>query len=173
MEVVFIVRGGLQMGMGHISRCLTIAEEMRDRAEIIFFSNRDDIVINYIRNHGFFMRRYSDCHNIITDLKLIRPDVVIIDKLDVEEDFARTLKEGLKVKLVIFGNLTAAKKYANIMVNPIMGQIKNYQIKSRRCLDKNTNTLYFWGSRYLILRKEFFEWKKRGKRFSDNIKKYC
>ncbi len=171
MRVAIIVRGGLEIGMGHVSRCLTIAEEMRDRAEIIFFSNRDDIVVNYIKNRSFFTQRYSDNSEIITHLKLIHPETVIIDKLDVEEDFARALKKDLNPKLVIFSNLTVANKFADIVVNAVMGQIKNYQIENLKYLDKNTNTLYFWGPRYLTLRKEFFEWKKRGKRFSDNIER--
>ncbi len=70
----------------------------------------------------------------------------------------RQIKLGLKAKLVIFGNVSAANKYADLVVNSVVGT----SFVNRRFVDKETNTLYLCGPKYLVLRKDFYELTKNG-----------
>jgi len=167
MEIAFITDGGLEMGMGHIIRSITLAEELKDRAEICFLTKSDQIVVSQIRNAGFGIFKLENDDQILNRLKDINPNVVIIDKLNIEEDFARELKNSLNTKLVIFGNLSTANKHADVVVNAVIGT----KLNNRKFLDKNTNTLYFYGPKYYVLRKEFHEFKRRGERLTDKVEK--
>jgi len=57
---------------------------------------------------------------------------------------------------VIFDNISEANKYADVVVNFVMGS----DDKNRKYMDKETNTFYFYGLKYEILRKEFYEHRK-------------
>jgi UDP-2,4-diacetamido-2,4,6-trideoxy-beta-L-altropyranose hydrolase len=167
MKVVFITDGGLEVGMGHVQQSTTLARELRDKAEICFLTKSDEIVVNQIKDAGFDAFRLNNDNGIAGLLQEIKPNIVIFDKIDVDEDFARQLKDSLKAKLVIFTNLTSGNKYADIAVTADIGS----QFRNIRFLDEKTNTLYFYGPKYWVLRKEFYEFKKKGKTLRDKVEK--
>ncbi|MDD5509198.1 MAG: UDP-2,4-diacetamido-2,4,6-trideoxy-beta-L-altropyranose hydrolase [Dehalococcoidales bacterium] len=167
MKIAFVVEGGLKMGMGHICRSITLAEELVCGAEICFLTKSDETAVNQIKTAGFKTIKLENDEEVLKLLQEVRPGIVIIDKLDVEEDFARRLKEGLSSKIVIFANMTAANKYADIVVNAVVGS----KLKNRKFLDENTNTLYFFGPSYFVLREEFLKFKERGKTSKDKVEK--
>lgn len=167
MKIAIITEGGLEMGMGHVYRSITLAEELQAKGgEIYFLTKSNHIVVNQIGNSGFKVIKLKNNGDIIHSLEEIKPNVAIIDRGEVEELFAKKLKDKLNARLVIFGNLSTANKYADVVINIIGSNFKN-----RKFLDKNTNTLYYYGPRYYILRKEFYEFKKSGKELNDRIKK--
>ena len=167
MKIVFITDGGAQMGMGHVQQSTTLAKELSDRAEICFLTKSDETVVSQMKDAGFTTFKLNSDSEIADLLQEIKPDIVIIDKLDVAEDFAMELKNSLKAKLAIFTNQTPSNKYADIAVNAVMGS----DFKNTKYLDEKTNTLYFYGPRYWILRKEFYEFKRKGKTLSDKIER--
>ena len=166
-KIAFITEGGLKMGMGHVVRSITLAEELKDSAEICFLTQSDEIVVNKIKNAEFDAFKLQNDHHIVNRLKDLNPNVVIIDKLNVDEDLVVELKDSLNTKLVIFGNLSKANKYADVVVNAVIGS----KLKNKKFSDKSTNTIYFCGPRYYVLRKEFYEFKKKGKRLSGKTEK--
>lgn len=167
MKIAIITEGGLEMGMGHIVRSITLAKELRYRVEICFFTNSDEIVVNEIKNAGFHTLNQPNSNDILSYLKELNTDIVIIDKLNVEENFAKEIKNTLNAKLIIFGNLSDANNYADIVVNAVIGT----KLQNRKFIDNDSNTLYFCGPRYYVLRKEFYEFKKKGKRPIGKIEK--
>ena len=167
MKIAFVVEGGLEMGMGHISRSITLAEELGDRTGTCFLTKSDETVVNQITNAGFRTFKLDNDKEVVKLLQEVRPSIVIIDKLDVEEDFAGKLKDCLNTKVVIFANLTAANRYADIVINAVTGS----KLKNRKFLDENTDTLYFFGPRYYVLREEFYEFKKKGETLGDKVEK--
>ena len=166
-KIAFLVEGGLEMGMGHIYRSITLADEIRDKGEICFLTKSDDIVVNQLQNSGFSAIKAKPDDEIARRLEEIHPSVVIIDRLEVEELFAKRLKDKLNTRLVIFGNLSTANKHADIVINAGVGS----SFQNKTFIDKNTNTLYFYGPRYYILRKEFYEFKRKGKVSGGEIKR--
>jgi len=165
VKVTFITFGGFKIGMGHVLRSITLAEELREHAQILFIVNSDETVLAQITKAGFSCEACSDVQ-VITRLKEIspHPHVVIIDKLNVKESFAKELKTSLNIRLVIFGNDTAANDHADIVVNAVVGSgFVNRTLK-------NKNTVYFYGPKYYVLRKDFYEYQERHKDKPSNIK---
>jgi len=159
LRIGIITEGGLNTGMGHVQQSLTVAQEIRNRAEIRFLTTSGETAINYIRKAGFDTIKFQNDDEALNILLDVRPSVVIFDMLNVGEGLAREIKETLKAKLVIFTNRSAANRYADIVVSPIIGS----QFKNKKFRDKITNTLYFYGPKYWVLRKEFYEFRDRGK----------
>lgn len=160
MKIVFVVDGGKERGMGHVQQSVTLAGELKDKAEIIFLTKSDQSVINQIRNSNLSVIRRSHDDEILRSLKEINPQWIIIDKIDVVEDFARRIKEEISTKLAIFTNITAANKYADVAVTADYGSY----FKNIKFFDEKTKTLYYYGPKYWILRKDFYEFRKKVKR---------
>ncbi len=167
MKIAFITDGGFEMGMGHVYRTLSLAEELKQNVEICFLTKSDKIVVNKIEEYGFQTFNPENDDEIISKLEDIKPDVVIIDKLNVDESFVKSIRENLKTRIVIFDNLSPANKYADVVVNAIIGS----NFKNKKYFDRTTNTLYFCGPRYLVLRKEFYNYRKGLKKKPNEIKK--
>lgn len=158
MKIAIITDGSVEMGMGHVYRTLSLANELRkfNVNEIIFFTKSDEDVIKKIEENGFKVIKCSDNNDILKNIKNIKPDVVIIDDLGIEEDFAKNIRELCK-KLIFFDNPNpSSNKYADIVVNAIVGS----ELKNRKYFDEENKTLYFYGPKYLILRNEFYKVKK-------------
>jgi UDP-2,4-diacetamido-2,4,6-trideoxy-beta-L-altropyranose hydrolase len=167
MKIAFVTEGGPDMGMGHIVRMVTLAGEIGDKAELSFLTKSDMTTLKHIKEAGFIAYKLNDDSEMLESLKELKPDIVVIDKLEVEENFAKTLKASIKTRLVIFENTSAANEYADIVVNAVFGS----QFENRRFLDKNTNTLYFYGPKYWILRKEFCEFNRTEEILSGKVTK--
>lgn len=158
MKLVIRADGGLEKGMGHIYRMLTLAEELRKDFDITFLVKGDEVVMNKVKSNGF------DAMNISNDeieiISRINPDIVIFDKFEVKEDVVRKIKERSSKIIFLFDNESTANKYADAVINAIVG----VKVKD---MDRKT----YCGLKYLILRKEFHEYWKRKKRISQDIKK--
>jgi len=159
MKLVIRADGGLKNGMGHIYRTLTLAEELKNDFDITFLVRGDEIVLNKVKSYGF------DCLIISNDeIKLIdeiNPDVIVFDKFEVEEVIVRKIREKTNSKIVLFDNESNANKYADVVINAILG-VKD---KDRR----ENGTRYYCGLRYLILRREFHEYWKKEKIINKDI----
>ncbi len=157
-KIVFIVDGGYNIGLGHVYQSITLAQELKNVAEICFLTKSDEIVINKIKNAGFQTLHVANDSEIIGFLEE-KPDIVIIDKIDVDETLAKNIKIDNKIRLVIFTNLTNANRYADIAVTADIGS----NFKNVRFRDDQTNTLYFYGPKYWVFREEFHELHKKNK----------
>lgn len=151
MKIAFVTDGGKEMGMGHVQQSVTLARELKDKADVIFLTKSDSSVVSQIRNADLSVIRRSNDDEIMRSLKEINPQWIIIDKMDVEEDFAKKIKEETSSKLAIFTNITTANQYANMAVTADYGTY----FKNTKFFDEQTGTLYYYGPRYWILRKEF------------------
>ena len=165
MKIAFITDGGLEMGVGHIYRCLTIGDELRGVGDIVFLTKSNTIVVNQIADAGFNVIRLDSDNKLPGALEGAKPDIVIIDRLNVEQDFAEKLKNTLNTRLVVFENLSTANRYADVVVNAILGS----GFRNRTLWDENKHTLYFYGPRYLVLRKEFYEYNRKRKKAADKV----
>ena len=162
MKICFVTDGGRQLGMGHVQQSTALGKALRGKAKVSFLTKSDDTVVTAIEAHGFAVTRLRDDAEILDHLKDLDPDIVVFDKIDVAEDLARAIKQTLKASLVIFTNLTGANKHADIAVTAGVGS----QLKNVTYTDKATNTRYYFGPKYWVLRPEFYEYKSKGKIFS-------
>jgi UDP-2,4-diacetamido-2,4,6-trideoxy-beta-L-altropyranose hydrolase len=167
MKIAFVTDGGLEMGMGHVQQSTTLAKELMRRAEICFLTKSDDTVVRQIEGCGFRTFRLKTDDELANLLKEIEPKVVIIDKPDVAEPFVAKLRNSMKIKLVIFSNVTDANKYADIAVAADLLTVS----KLGNVKFQTTDTLYLYGPKYWILRKEFYELHDRRKVVSGKVEK--
>jgi spore coat polysaccharide biosynthesis predicted glycosyltransferase SpsG len=149
------------MGMGHISRCISLAKRLLPSADVRFITKSDDQVVAIIREAGFEADVINAEYETVLDG--LNCDTVVVDKLDVEESLARCIREQKKCRLCIMGNLSTANKYANVVVNAVIGS----QLRNRRHKDSVTGTLFLEGPRYFVLRDQFYSlqgsYKHRGR----------
>jgi spore coat polysaccharide biosynthesis predicted glycosyltransferase SpsG len=167
VKIAFVTDGGKEMGMGHVQQSITLALELKDNAEITFLTKSDESIVSQIRNAQFnVIAKFGD-DQLLQSLRQIAPQWVIIDKIDVAEDFARRIKEDTPSKLAIFTNITTANKYADIAVTADYGS----SFKNVKYFDEKTKTLYYFGPRYWILRKEFYDLSRKTTKNSDKIER--
>ncbi|CAB3290119.1 putative Spore coat polysaccharide biosynthesis protein spsG [Methanocaldococcus lauensis] len=158
MKIVIITNGGVERGMGHVYRSIALANELKkfNVKDIVFLTKSDIDIVKKIKENNFKVIKCNDDSNILDNIKNIKPEVIIVDDLGIDEDFAKNLKNSCK-KLVFFDNLNhLSNKYADVVVNAIVGS----GLKNRKYFDEESKTLYFYGPKYLILRDEFYKVKK-------------
>ena len=166
IRINIFTEGGLKLGLGHIYRTLSLANQLKKYANIKFLTTSGDIEISKIRENDFEFFRGENIAEIENQLNSNKPQIVIIDKLDVEESFCRDIKQSFNPKIVIFGNTSSANKYADVVINAIIGT----DYKNESFFDKNAETLYLKGPKYLVLRDEFYEHKNLYK-FKNDLKR--
>lgn len=154
-EIIIVTEGNLKMGLGHVYRSLALAKELSKFGKVSFLTTSGDIVLNKVSSSGFEIYRLIDNEALKNRLEMYNPDTVVIDKLDVDELFAKYIKTHLRSKLIIFGNVSSANRYADVVINAIIGT----DFRNRSFIDKNTGTLYLEGPKYLVLRREFYRYK--------------
>ena len=143
---------------------MTLAKELRSRADISFLTKSSETVLMMIRDAGFPALALGNDEEIMDHLITSNPDVVVFDKIDVEERLAVEIKRHLKSRLIIFTNLTDANKHADVAVTADIGS----QFQNVVYTDPDTNTLYYYGPKYWVLRPEFYQYKAKHKRSSGN-----
>jgi len=154
------------MGMGHIQQSTTLAKELQTRAAISFVTKSDEIVLAAIRESGFEVTGLHDDIQVFEFLEKLNPEIIIFDKINVDEKLAQKIRTELAACLVIFTNLTDANQYAHIAVLPRAEDLRvdpASRFRNQSYFNSSTKTLYFFGPKYWILRREFFEYKKQPK----------
>jgi spore coat polysaccharide biosynthesis predicted glycosyltransferase SpsG len=147
-----------------VQQSMTLAKALRSRADISFLTKSSETVLMMIRDAGFPAVGLGNDEEIMDHLVTSNPDVVVFDKIDVEERLAMEIKRQLKSRLIIFTNLTDANKHADVAVTADIGS----QFQNVVYTDPDTNTLYYYGPKYWVLRPEFYQYKAKQKRSSGN-----
>jgi spore coat polysaccharide biosynthesis predicted glycosyltransferase SpsG/RimJ/RimL family protein N-acetyltransferase len=166
LKLAFITEGSLRRGIGHVLRSLTLARELNSKCESHFLIRYNEDVIKFVERNGFPVFQYKENDELLKLLEKLSPTTVVIDKLNVGSDVVRKIKNDIKSRIVIFDNVSQANRYADVVVNAIIGS----NFKNRKFFDKNAGTLYFYGPRYLILRRDFYKYKKMVKDFGKKNK---
>ncbi len=171
MKIAIITDGNNVLGMGHVYQSVTLAGELSKKIDskcmIFFLTKSDQVVTDRLSETGFEVFRYPSDDAILQALVREAPDRVIFDKLDVPPNLARQIKQSLNCKLIIFTNLTAANKYANMTVLAGMGR----NFKNVREIDAVSGVVHYFGPKYWILRPEFFMYAKIPKEPLKQVKK--
>lgn len=155
MKIAIITDGNNTLGMGHVYQSLTLAERLSKRlanqATIRFLTKSHDTVVDLLGKTGHVVSRHDRDDSIFDSLRKQDFDRIIIDKLDVDPDFARQISEKLKAKLIILTNLTDANKHARLTVMAGMGSdFKNLRVETPN------GQVQLWGPKYWLIRPEFF-----------------
>jgi spore coat polysaccharide biosynthesis predicted glycosyltransferase SpsG len=159
VKITFVTDGGLELGMGHVGQSTTFAKELREHAEVSFLTKSSERVVAMIRDAGFPVVALPDDDAIFAHLAAAPPSVVVFDKLDVAEALARRIRTELPSGLAIFTNLTDANAHAHLAVTADIGS----RFENVSYTDEKTGTLTYFGPKYWVLRREFYEYQRKRK----------
>jgi len=179
MRVVFRVDASLQIGTGHVRRCLTLAKALKENGSTVDFICRKHVgnLINKIRSTGFNVfelellsedsinnklfhsqwlgtSQEQDAIECAGILKLMEVDWLIVDHYGIDEDWQQLLEEYYN-KLMVIDDLADRKHKCDILLDQTHGrQDQEY----RSIVPKSCGLLL--GSHYALLRPEFAKWRQ-------------
>jgi UDP-2,4-diacetamido-2,4,6-trideoxy-beta-L-altropyranose hydrolase len=191
-QLVFIrTDASLQIGSGHVMRCLTLAEALQDAGGTIAFITRNHLgnLNDYIKSKGFNVyslpnlnesnmqqglcgyekwlgvKQEQDAKETIQALSGVHPDWLIVDHYALNEDWETHLRKNTS-KLMVIDDLSNRQFDCDILLNQNLGSKKNdYQNK----VPKNCQLLL--GCDYALLRPEFAKLRKKALEKRKNTKK--
>jgi UDP-2,4-diacetamido-2,4,6-trideoxy-beta-L-altropyranose hydrolase/UDP-4-amino-4,6-dideoxy-N-acetyl-beta-L-altrosamine N-acetyltransferase len=178
MRVVFRVDASLQMGTGHVMRCLTLAQMLKENGENVEFICRkhEGNLVGKIRSSGFTVHELEvfeelevdnklshfhwlgatqqqaagDCIDILRAEKI---DWLIVDHYALDEQWEKRLKPYYE-KLMVVDDLADRKHQCDILLDQTFSrQQRDYS----ELIPKGCELLL--GSQYALLRPEFAKWR--------------
>lgn len=125
--VAFRVDGGSVLGLGHLNRCLSIADHLSNRGVKSIFIISDSSIREKIRSHGYKIFRINKSRESLIVEKILKREnckIIIIDsKRQSTMNIVRYLQN---VKTVVIDNPKLGK-YADLVILPgVKEQFGNY-----------------------------------------------
>ncbi|MFT7618908.1 MAG: UDP-2,4-diacetamido-2,4,6-trideoxy-beta-L-altropyranose hydrolase [Planctomycetota bacterium] len=121
-KVLFRVDAGqiLHVAMGHAFRCVSLAEDLKDKGEEVVFLMREDPLGNdFVRSRGFQVLTLSSDRDITQSTAKIldlEPNLVVFDLLHLEEAETRLIHEA-RIPVVVIDDLGQKTVHADLVVN--------------------------------------------------------
>ncbi|MFP8487466.1 UDP-2,4-diacetamido-2,4,6-trideoxy-beta-L-altropyranose hydrolase [Gracilimonas sp. Q87] len=160
-EVCIRADGSLDIGLGHIVRCMSLAHMLKNDFSIHFFSLKipESLKNEIIQNEWSFteIEKESDYVNELTG-----NEIVVLDGYQFDSDYQKLIKNK-GCKLVCIDDFHDQYFYADLVINHAPGVIKDdYEGES--------HTKYLLGPDYALLRPEFLDSKSQEIKSSKGIK---
>jgi len=157
-NILFRADSSSTIGTGHIMRDLVLATQYKD-ANITFVTQDLDGNINHkIIEAGYNLKlvKSNDIKELNKLIKKLNIDLLVIDHYGIDYEFEKRLKvKNHKLKILAFDD-TYEKHHCDILLNHnISGDKKRY----KGLVPKNCDLRC--GSKYTLLREEFFKVKKQ------------
>ncbi len=147
-KVIFRVDANPEIGLGHLTRCLALAEMIIEDFECVFaiFLPKLEVVeqIRSIKSSVMFLS--DEFIDVFTSL-LTGNEIVILDGYNFTESDQKKIKEK-NCKLVFIDDLNAQHFFADVVIN------HNLTANAAK-YSKEENTQVYTGSEYILLRKDF------------------
>ena len=174
MNIVFRVDSSIQIGAGHVMRCLTLAIELKKKANVQFICRkRKGSLVQKIKSKGFTVfeldevvlkkdiydslivdwlgtTQEQDIQDCIPILRKIKPDWLIVDHYGVDKYWEDNLKKYYK-KLLVIDDLANREHNCDLLLDQNFYQDK--KVRYERLNLKKCKMLL--GPSYALLRKEF------------------
>jgi len=164
MRIILRADGNSDLGMGHIFRCLTLANELKDRHsnyEILFISKYEDGQ-RIIAEMGFGVVG-TQKDEVLQIRKLAGSGTLLItDFLDTDNFYLSRIKSATDIKIIAIDNNTRIKTIdADVVINANV-----FDEGESRIID---STMYYLGPKYMTLRREFDAAHKVAKEIKDRV----
>jgi len=180
-KIVFRCDASIQIGSGHVMRCLTLADELVGQGTQCFFICRqhDGNLIEVLRQRGYQVyvlplesnsanasqdnqlthadwlatTQHRDAELSISIVKVIQPDWLIVDHYALDESWEKRLHPYCK-KLMVIDDLADRKHDCDVLLDQNFGRDpQDYAAYV------NEDCELLCGSNYALLRPEFAEWR--------------
>jgi UDP-2,4-diacetamido-2,4,6-trideoxy-beta-L-altropyranose hydrolase len=178
MRVIFRVDASLQMGTGHVMRCLTLAQVLKENGADVEFicRNHKGNLIDKIRSNGFVVHELKvfeetevdtklahshwlgatqrqDADDCVDILKAEKYNWFIVDHYALDEQWQKRLKPYYE-KLMVIDDLADRKHQCDILLDQTFGRDQEDYLP----LTPDYCELLL-GSQYALLRPEFAKWR--------------
>lgn len=138
--ILFVVTGHPAVGLGHVVNALTLANHLM-RYEVSFLVDRQsELAERVIGAHNYPVRRESE-RGLLADIAVLRPDVVVNDRLDTSLDEMMSLKAVVPT-IINFEDLGPGAELATLVFNAIYPERK-------------TLPNHYFGPSFVCLRDDF------------------
>lgn len=162
MKVAFRADASIEIGTGHVMRCLTLAEALRDQgAECQFICSAEDgNMLQAIREKGFkasgvepFMNWRIDAEQTQADLAESRVNWIIVDHYALDSRWEQALKAHCH-KLMVIDDLADRTHDCDLLLDQNLGRLKS---DYEKLVPAACQLLI--GPKYALLRPEFAAWR--------------
>lgn len=181
-KIVFRCDASIQIGSGHVMRCLTLADELsRQGAECVFICRRHHgNLIEEIQQQGYKVyalplendlyietnnktalahadwlasTQHRDAELNISIVKAVQPDWLIVDHYSLDEIWEKRLQPYCK-KIMVIDDLADRKHHCDVLLDQNFGRDpQDY------AAHVNEDCELLCGSKYALLRPEFAAWR--------------
>ena len=160
MDILFRTDASVNIGTGHVMRCLALADELRQKDADISFICREEPgnLTSYIENRGYKVHQLPGEIDIETDRNLTKEilskyetksDWLVIDHYDIDISYEFPLREHVKMIMVI-DDLAKREHNCDLLLD------QNYSKNDNRYSGLvPENCIQLLGSEYAILRHQF------------------
>ena len=139
-KILFVVAGNRKIGLGHVYRTLTIANDLT-LYNIQFLATKGSYIgFNKIKEQNYPVQMQKD-KNLVKEIIKYKPDMVINDILDTSAEYIKSLKK-MGIKVINFEDLGPGSLHADATINALYSK-------------NNQNPRIFSGSDYFCCRDEF------------------
>ena len=156
MKVVFRADASVELGTGHVMRCLTLAETLKTRGADICFASvaLPGNLIEYVRGQGYYCHILSQRNDLIQDYG----EWLVVDHYQLDYEWERLMRAHFD-KIFVIDEFANRKHDCDILLdqNRINGNREIY----RDCIPEEAMVLL--GPQYALLRKEFSQKKEKKK----------
>lgn len=148
--ILFLTEGGPAIGLGHLSRCLSLAEAILEisKEEILFCVNKE--AGEWVRGAGFDTRQYADILET-SYIEELRPDWIVVDTYQGTAGLIRRLASVAQVALFDDTNDIYETIDADLLING------NIYAPGCRYRTGSADTGFLLGPRYLVMKPEYWE----------------
>lgn len=141
-NIIFRVDGDIKIGLGHIYRALTLANQIYNHNVIFLMNESMPLGINKVKEYNFKPITFKDDNELEKIIDEIHPNIIINDILDTKKEYIVKLKnKGYFV--VNFEDLGEGADLANITINALYEH-------------SYPDSMHFYGYRYLCLAEQFY-----------------
>jgi UDP-2,4-diacetamido-2,4,6-trideoxy-beta-L-altropyranose hydrolase len=154
VQVFFRVDGDSQIGLGHLVRCIALAQMLKDEFKITFVCKTiPETIVNEIKQLGFNLSIIKSEGEFISSL--LPATIVVIDHYSLDSDYQKNIK-NVGCKLVCIDDLHDKVFFADLIINHAPGITPAHY-------NAQTYTQYALGLDYALLRSPFLRIKQNEK----------
>lgn len=159
------VEMGEKIGSGHFFRCLSIAEELKKRGNKTIFltSNKKNFEEHNKKKFPYLILKEKTENEKIEECRKLMDKIgcLIVDLPTKEEEYGKKLEQH---NVVIINDTGRIEVFSKILINgSIVKEFHKYTVENKK-------TEFLLGPKFMILRKEFLEGKKKMKKTAKKIK---
>jgi len=160
-NIFFRVDGGSKIGMGHVIRCIALAEELSDDANITFLTKRGKGVSDTLKNTRYDRVSLVNHISYQDEVKMVKKilkdddaDIFVADTYhvesshDIDENYLKEIDKIVDRTVMISPKNSMKLPYDIVINGNVFAEDLNYKTL-------NDDTIFLLGPRYALLRKEF------------------